>query len=605
MARRALVFGAGGFIGRHLILALTREGVGVTVATRDARSHARLTSWLAEHGCGTAIRELRVDFDSPGLVEEGPRTWEDVTEIYNCAAAYRFGMTEAEARRANVDSVTAIVSFAAKMPRLRRLVHVSGYRVGGQESANGPWSDDVARDVYRRLGAYEASKVEADAVFQAAAGRLGVPWSIVNPSSVIGDSTSGESDQQIGLAASIAEIWRGSVAALPGNARTFVPVIPIDYLARFMTLLPDDPDTAGRSFWVLDDRTPPLPDLLSLVGRHYQVRVPRMRIPVPVVRRLPAALTKADRETLSFLSSDRYPTDPARTLAERHGLKAPDTTGSILRWADHLAAHRFGAAPARGPARRFTRYAGVRTFELGEPGAPTVVLPGLPVNADTWAAVVADLGHARAVDLPGLGMSAGRPRDLADWLDALVGDAGSVHLVGHSLGAAAALEAALRRPDRITGLTLVAPFFLQPRLGFANRLPLLTRLYLRRVRPEALAHRLTGSGERAEALASCAEDLHRGHVAARTAGFLAAAGSGRWRAELRRGLQRYTGDVHVITGAEDPLTGDGRALVDSLGERATVTVIDGAGHHPQLTHAEELAQAIGVCLPSARPGACA
>ncbi|MFB4302389.1 alpha/beta fold hydrolase [Actinomadura sp. NTSP31] len=603
MARHALVFGAGGFIGRHLILALTREGVDVTVATRDSRSHARLTSWLAEHGCDTAMRELRVDFDSPGLVEEDPPAWGDVTEIYNCAAAYRFGMTDAEARRANVDSVTAIVSFAAKVPRLRRLVHVSGYRVGGHESANGPWTDDVARGVYRRLGAYEASKVEADAVFQATAGRLGVPWSIVNPSSVIGDSASGESDQQIGLATSIAEIWRGSVPALPGDARTFVPVIPVDYLARFMTLLPDDPDAAGRSFWVLDDRTPPLPDLLSLVGRHYQVRVPRLRVPVPVIRRLPAALTRADPETLSFLSSDRYPTGPARALAERHGLKAPDTTGSILRWADHLAAHRFGAAPARGPARRFTWYAGVRTFELGEPGAPTVVLPGLPVNADTWAAVVAGLGHARAVDLPGLGMSAGRPRDLADWLDALTEDAGSVHLVGHSLGAAAVLQAAVRCPDRIAGLTLVAPFFLQPRPGFATRTPLLARSYLRRVRPEALARRLTGSGEPAEALTSCAEDLHRGRVAAHTARLLSTAGSERWRAELRHCLRRYTGRVHVITGAADSLTGDGRALVDSLGERATVTVIDGAGHHPQLTHAEELAQAIGSHLPSARPGA--
>ncbi|MDL4822013.1 alpha/beta fold hydrolase [Actinomadura opuntiae] len=601
MRRHALVFGAGGFIGRHLVLALHRQGIAVTVATRSDRSHADLNAWLADHGCRTPPAELRVDFEAENLAQGDASAWADVSEVYNCAGAYRFGMAVEEARRANVDSVTAIASFAARLPRLRRLVHVSGYRVGGQDPATVPWSDDLVRRTYGRLGAYEASKMEADAVFQATADRLGVPWSIVNPSSVIGDAATGESDQQLGLAASLAQLWRGSLAALPGGARTFVPVITVDHLARFMTLLPDDPETARGSFWVLDDRTPPLPDLLSLTGRHYGVRVPRMRLPVPVIKRLPSALTKAGTETLSFLSDDRYPTGPAHALAERHGLPMPDTTGAILRWADHLAAHRFGAAPTRGPARRFTRYAGVRTFELGEPDAPTVVLPGLPVNADSWAAVVADLGHARAVDLPGLGLSAGSPRDLEAWLDALVEHTGSVHLVGHSICAAAALQTALRHPERITGLTLVAPFFLQPRAGLATRMPLLTRPYLGRARPESLARLLTGSTAQAEALASCAEDLRRGRVAAHAARLLAAAGRERWREELRDGLRRYPGNLHFITGTEDPLTGDGRALIDSFGERATVTVIEGAGHHPQLTHGQELARAIGGHLPSARP----
>jgi hypothetical protein len=56
--------------------------------------------------------------------------------------------------------------------------------------------------------------------------------------------------------------------------------------------------------------------------------------------------------TLAFLSEDRYPTGPANAFAARHGLAMPDVTTSILRWADHPAAHRFGDVPAGG--RRFT-----------------------------------------------------------------------------------------------------------------------------------------------------------------------------------------------------------------------------------------------------------
>lgn len=382
---------------------------------------------------------------------------DDITEIYNCAGAYRFGMSVDEARSANVDSVRAVVAFAARLPNLRRLVQVSGYRVGGQDPD--PWSEEYRRETYRALGAYEASRVEADAVFQGVAAQLGVPWSIVNPASVIGDSATGESDQYLGLASNVKDLWQGSLPALPGNGQTFVPVVAADYLARFMTLLPMDAATQRTAYWPLDDDTPALPDLLTLIAEHYGVKAPRTRVPVPLLKRLPRWLTKADPETLTFLSTDRYPTDSAHAFAARHRLTMPDTATTIRRWADHLAAHRFGDAPAGD--RRFTKPGGIRTFELGEAGAPTVVLPGLPVNADTWAPVVAAVGHARAVDLPGLGMSTGRRDDWPSWLTALVTETGARHLVGHSIGAAAAVEAATAHPYAVDQLTLVSPFFLQ------------------------------------------------------------------------------------------------------------------------------------------------
>jgi len=49
-----------------------------------------------------------------------------------------------------------------------------------------------------KLGAYEASKVEADVVIQGEANRLGLPWTIANPSTVSGVGATGESDQFLG-----------------------------------------------------------------------------------------------------------------------------------------------------------------------------------------------------------------------------------------------------------------------------------------------------------------------------------------------------------------------------------------------------------------------
>ncbi|MFD8206808.1 alpha/beta fold hydrolase [Streptomyces sp. NPDC059695] len=582
--RHALVLGASGFIGRHVVLALGRAGVRVSAASRSRESALRLTRWLAARGHDRVPADVRVDFSTASLVEGA---YDDVTEIYNCAGAYRFGMSVDEARRANVDSVRTVVAFAARMPNLRRLVQVSGYRVGGQDAT--AWSEERRRETYRALGPYEASRAEADAVFQELAARLNVPWSIVNPSSVIGDGATGESDQYLGLAATLGDLWHGSLAALPGTGRTFVPVVAVDHLARFMTLLPTDASTRATSYWVLDDDTPALPDLLKLVADHYGVAAPRTRVPVPLLKWLPRRLTKADPETLTFLSADRYPTGSARDVAVRHRLPVPDTATTILRWADHLAAHRFGDAPAGD--RRFTAPGGIRTFELGREDAATVVLPGLPVNADTWAPVVAALGNARAVDLPGLGMSSGSRDDWPAWLTALVTETGARHLVGHSLGAAAAVEAAAAHPDRVDGLTLVAPFFLQGSPPRTAAWTPLTRGLLRRTTPAALSVRLTGTPEHASALRAAVTDLRRGTTSGTAARLLAATRSARWRTDLQAGLKRYPGRVHVVTGSEDPLTPEARSLLEGL-PHATVTVIAGAGHHPQLTHPEEVARAI-------------
>ncbi|MFB7842717.1 alpha/beta fold hydrolase [Microbacterium sp. NPDC056052] len=584
-SRHALVFGASGLVGRHLILALAEAGANVTAAVRNAASGARVEQWLREHGLTRSIGMTIVDFDAPEILAGGPAAFPFITEIHNCAGSYRFGMTTQEARTANVGTVEKLIDFAADLPRLQRVVHISGYRVGGQDPATVPWSDDHRTAVYDELGAYEASKVESDAIFQARALERGIPWTIVNPSSVIGDSVTGESDQQIGLATTIEQIWDGTAAALPGNDSTFLPVVTVDHLATFMAAAAVDPAAMGTAYWVLDDATPPLTDLLTQVGRHLGAKVPGLKIPVSVIKRLPQWVTKADPETLGFLSSDRYPTASAVELAARNGIPMPDVRFSLDRWADYMAAHRFGAA--EGEERRFVDAGGVRTFELGASGSRRLILPGLPVNADTWAAVASRIG-ARAVDLPGLGLSGGTGvQDWERWLPAVLGEE-PADLIGHSLGAAAALVAADRYPARVNSLTLVAPFFLQAPAGTSTALRPLVAAYLRHTDAVRLSRMLTGSEASAAALASSRSDLKRSG-AKRVAEQLALAGSKRWRAELRGALTRFRGPVRIITGTEDPLAADAVELLRSLPNVELISV-PGAGHHPQLTHGDTLVE---------------
>jgi dihydroflavonol-4-reductase len=339
--RHALVFGATGFIGRWLTKELLDQGIPTTAALRNINRLPSLREWLTDRSTNVDLLDVEhADLASEDIGLTG-LDFSHVSEIYNVAGAYAFGMSPDTAHAANVETSRRVVEFAATIPNVR-LIHLSGYRVGGQDPASVPWSEQKRKQQYKRLGAYEASKVESDAVVKSRAGELGVSLTIANPASVIGHSNTGESDQTLGLATTVLDLIAGKLPALPGNSRTFVPVVTVDYLARFMVLLPPQDETHGKSYWILDDNTPALPELLHLIARHHGVKPPRLRIPISIVKLLPRAISKADPETLSFLSPQRYPTGPANRLAEHHGLMQPEIKTVLTRWSEYLTAGKAG-----------------------------------------------------------------------------------------------------------------------------------------------------------------------------------------------------------------------------------------------------------------------
>ncbi|MFS0692101.1 alpha/beta fold hydrolase [Streptomyces nitrosporeus] len=561
MPVNSVVFGAGGFIGRSLVLELLGRGEEVAAAVHGGGD--RLTRWLTDRGAATGrLTVLTADITRPGLglPEQG---LDEVRDVYNTAARFAFGMSPDEARAVNVTGAVRVAEWAAARPRLRRLVHISGYRM----AAAGADRPDYARD-----GAYEASKREGDAAVRGRARELGVPLTVVNPATVAGPG------QYVGLADLVGQLWRGRLAALPGGPDIFLPVVELGYLVRFLASLPGQPESAEGTYWLLDEATPALPGLIAFLAEHMGVPAPRRSVPVEVLKRLPRAVTKADPETLSFLSTDRYDTSSARSLAESAGLEMPPVHEVLRRWADDLVASRFGLSPAPAPPYGFQQVGADRTWVTGDREAPDhVFLHGLPVDADSWAPVAARTGgRTLAADLPGFGRS-GLPRQSHDaWLTALLAPVrGRPVLVAHSYSCGPALRYALRYPDRVGALVLVSPAFLQPASSWPTRSPLAVPV-LRTMSAERLADSLGLPHD--GSLDGAVANLRRAGAALRVVAALRSAY--RQRGPLREALGQVACPVELVVGALDPLEEP---------SRLPVTEIASAGHYPQLTHPDEVA----------------
>jgi 3-oxoadipate enol-lactonase len=247
---------------------------------------------------------------------------------------------------------------------------------------------------------------------------------------------------------------------------------------------------------------------------------------------------------------------------------------------------------------------GQRIAYADSPGARgTIVLAhNLMAHAGTFAAVARRLApdmRVLAVDLRGHGASGGAPRrfttvDLADDLAAVLDAAGVRRAVvaGTSLGAAAAAELALRAPERVRGLALMAatPHAAAPadRLKFAALQAVLRALGPGPVMPTVIGT-LLGASYRAGEPEGVAAMI--GQIRATARRDLAwAVHAWAHRPRLTGRLAAIQAPTVVVVGHEDtscPRAFSAAIAAEVRGSR--IAEVRGAGHSLQLERPEEVA----------------
>lgn len=357
-----LVTGGTGLLGRWLVPELTRRGHRVLVPIRrTAERGGEFLAWVSSHGGDASrVRVVEGDLDAPdlGLAAESLRALGDVRYVHHLGARFSWGLSASDARKTNVEGSVRIVDLASRLPSLERLVLIGGYRIADRLDADGRRVKPHA-SAMDRAGAYEASKHEAHRAAVERAEELSVPFSALHPSSVIGDSRTGETTQTLGLGDSILALASGRMPARVGGPNTWVPVVAVDFVATVLAEIAVDEAARGLELTLLDPRTPLLDELVDRAARRLGVRAPRLRLPLGLVRALPEVLTRTPRETLAFLDDARYPLEETEAWLASRGLAHPDFDTTFERWVSELTTNH------RPSARTATR----STLPLGSVGS--------------------------------------------------------------------------------------------------------------------------------------------------------------------------------------------------------------------------------------------
>jgi nucleoside-diphosphate-sugar epimerase len=255
---KALVTGATGFVGSHLVERLLAEGVEVACLVRPTSNLAHLRKLPVETRVGSLA-----DADSLAAAVEA------ADYVFHAAALTR-GRTRGEYFAANVEGTRRLLEAAVRRGvAARRFVYVGSLAAVGPNRGAAPL-DETAPP--RPIDDYGASKLAAERLVMEQARRL--PVTIVRPPSVYGPR-----DRNF---LSVFRLARrlGRVPMLAGP-RSELTVVEASDLARGLWLAGSSPAAAGRTYF-LGSGTHTMPQLVGAVSAALGRPLRAIRVPPPV-----------------------------------------------------------------------------------------------------------------------------------------------------------------------------------------------------------------------------------------------------------------------------------------------------------------------------------
>lgn len=237
---KALVTGATGLVGAHLVAQLLRDGHSVTALLREHSCTQALEFVLERAGVRDRELELlRLDSSDYGaMVAAFGSVQAEV--VYHCAAIVSLGSREGDMVRENVELTAYVVDACLAMEHPSILVHVGSIAaLGSSSDPLNPASEDTVFESIKGSSPYGRSKFLCQMEVVRGA-KLGLRTVTVHPSVILGFIPRGG-----GLQALMKYGFSHPIRFYPSGGNGFVDVRDV---ARAMVLLSQRPQCWGESF---------------------------------------------------------------------------------------------------------------------------------------------------------------------------------------------------------------------------------------------------------------------------------------------------------------------------------------------------------------------
>jgi nucleoside-diphosphate-sugar epimerase len=260
---RALVTGATGFVGSHLVEALRRSGAEVTALARSPQKAARLVD--------QGIRVVQGDLHDGAALQQATRDQDIIFHVAGVVAA----RSEAEFLRANRYGTRNLV--AAARGQGGRLVLVSSLAAGGPSQRGTPLNGS---EPPHPVTAYGRSKLAAEEVVK----ESGLAWSVVRPPIVYGPR-----DQEV---LKVFRIARLGVAPVFGDGTQELSAVHAADLADALVAVGKNATATGQTYAACHPEVFTSAELGRAIAAAMGRSVSSLRIP-PVVGRAILSVTES------------------------------------------------------------------------------------------------------------------------------------------------------------------------------------------------------------------------------------------------------------------------------------------------------------------------
>ncbi len=274
---------------------------------------------------------------------EYQRLCKEVTQIFHLAAISYLGMPREVARKVNVEGTRNVLELGRDCKKLERFNHFSTCYVSGDRV--GVIAEDELDVGQTFRNAYEETKFEAEKLVQRASETL--PITIYRPSTVVGDSATGEIDRfdgpyYIGMLLVLSPLV--VPLPLPGNGVAPLNVVPVDFVVKAVWSLSRNKDAVGRTVHLVDPNPMSARRVYERIAEKAKKKLPRFNLSAraaDVVLRLPGIekLARPQRAAINSVNHlALYNCHAALELLDGTGVRCPPLASYLDKLVDYARA---------------------------------------------------------------------------------------------------------------------------------------------------------------------------------------------------------------------------------------------------------------------------